>query len=131
MSSKFLFLRLFAAGVVSLLVVTPDRTTTVNAQAPPVLVIASGLDNPRGLAFGTDGALYVAEAGRGGTSTLCAPDAGTGANRAMGQPARSRESPDRASSNGSSPDCRRLLPWAATSRPDRSISTSGWAAPGS
>ena len=36
-------------------------------------VIASGLDNPRGLAFGPDGALYVAEAGRGGTSALCAP----------------------------------------------------------
>jgi hypothetical protein len=47
--------------------------------APPivgqssVLVIASGLDNPRGLNFGPDGALYVAEAGRGGTSTLCLP----------------------------------------------------------
>lgn len=39
----------------------------------PMLVIASGLDNPRGLAFGPDGALYVAEAGRGGTSTLCVP----------------------------------------------------------
>jgi hypothetical protein len=36
-------------------------------------VIATGLDNPRGLAFGPDGALYVAEAGRGGTTTLCAP----------------------------------------------------------
>jgi hypothetical protein len=29
-------------------------------------IVASGLDNPRGLAFGADGALYVAEAGRGG-----------------------------------------------------------------
>lgn len=44
----------------------------VRAQSG-LLVIASGLDNPRGLNFGPDGALYVAEAGRGGTSTLCAP----------------------------------------------------------
>src|SRR5688500_17377445 len=29
-------------------------------------VVMSGLDNPRGLDFGPQGALYVAEAGRGG-----------------------------------------------------------------
>ena len=32
-------------------------------------VLASGLDSPRKLSFGPDGALYVAEAGRGGTGT--------------------------------------------------------------
>jgi len=32
-----------------------------------VSVVMSGLDNPRGLAFGPEGALYVAEAGRGGS----------------------------------------------------------------
>lgn len=31
-----------------------------------VTVIMSGLDNPRGLAIGPEGALYVVEAGRGG-----------------------------------------------------------------
>jgi len=37
------------------------------AAAPPFTVVMSGLDNPRGLTFGKDGALYVAEAGRGGS----------------------------------------------------------------
>ena len=32
-----------------------------------VSVLMSGLDNPRGLAFGPEGGLYVVEAGRGGT----------------------------------------------------------------
>ena len=40
------------------------------------LVIATGLDNPRGLDFGPDGALYIVEAGRGGVSALCLPQAG-------------------------------------------------------
>jgi hypothetical protein len=37
------------------------------AAAPPFTVVMKELDNPRGLAFGDDGALYVAEAGRGGS----------------------------------------------------------------
>jgi hypothetical protein len=36
-----------------------------------VKTVASGFDNPRGLAFGEDGQLYVAEAGKGGTT--CVP----------------------------------------------------------
>jgi hypothetical protein len=36
------------------------------AADPDYEVVASGLDNPRGLAFGPEGALYVAEAGEGG-----------------------------------------------------------------
>lgn len=34
-----------------------------------VNIFASGLNNPRGLAFGPDGNLYIAEGGMGGTST--------------------------------------------------------------
>lgn len=40
-------------------------------QAATFEVVASGLDNPRGLTFGPDGALYVTEAGRGGTTERC------------------------------------------------------------
>jgi hypothetical protein len=40
----------------------------VTASAAGAQVVMSGLDNPRGLAWGPEGALYVAEAGRGGTT---------------------------------------------------------------
>ena len=36
---------------------------------PSVTTYATGLTNPRGLTFGPDGKLYVAEAGTGGTLT--------------------------------------------------------------
>ena len=36
------------------------------SSTPGVQVVASGLDNPRGLTFSPDGALYVAESGTGG-----------------------------------------------------------------
>jgi hypothetical protein len=41
-------------------------TAAAAGAAPQVDVIAKGLSNPRGLAFAPDGALYVAEAGKGG-----------------------------------------------------------------
>jgi hypothetical protein len=52
----------------------PGRTPMAS-RAPSVpatvSVVASGLDNPRGLTFGPDGFLYVAEGGTGGnTSTI-------------------------------------------------------------
>src|SRR5512135_1138596 len=37
--------------------------------ARSVTVLATGLDSPRGLAFGPDGLLYLAEAGRAGSTT--------------------------------------------------------------
>jgi glucose/arabinose dehydrogenase len=41
----------------------------LGASALSVRVVATGLDNPRGLAFGPNGQLYVAEAGLGGTQS--------------------------------------------------------------
>ena len=51
------------------------------AQSKNVSVFATGLNNPRGLTFGSDGILYVAEGGAGGTTStvgLCrqVPDLG-------------------------------------------------------
>jgi hypothetical protein len=42
------------------------------AQAAAPEPVMTGLDNPRGLAFGPEGALYVAEAGKGGPG-VCVP----------------------------------------------------------
>jgi hypothetical protein len=53
--------RVLAAIVLGLYIFTGSA-----AAQPAVTVVMSGLDNPRGLAFGPEGALYVAEAGRGG-----------------------------------------------------------------
>jgi hypothetical protein len=55
---------------------SPSGAATTAARAATAAgglrVVASGLDNPRGIAFGQDGALYVAEAGAGGAGP-CAP----------------------------------------------------------
>jgi hypothetical protein len=59
-------------GILISIVILGTGGRLVVAQAG-VQVIATGLDNPRGLAFGPDGYLYVVEAGRGGSSALCLP----------------------------------------------------------
>src|SRR4051794_24602310 len=43
-----------------------------SAAAATVTTVMPGLDNPRGLAFGPEGALYVAEAGHGGPAPCAA-----------------------------------------------------------
>jgi hypothetical protein len=48
-------------------------TAAAQPPTPPVLM-ASALDNPRGLAFGPGNVLYVLEAGRGGTTSQCLPN---------------------------------------------------------
>jgi hypothetical protein len=47
--------------------------TVKTPQVSGIEVIASGLDSPRKLSFGPDDALYVAEAGRGGTGASISP----------------------------------------------------------
>ncbi|MBK9233068.1 MAG: hypothetical protein IPO15_20065 [Anaerolineae bacterium] len=37
-------------------------------------VVAEGLNNPRGMTFGPDGGLYIAEAGVGGSTCFTFPD---------------------------------------------------------
>jgi hypothetical protein len=61
-----------APGVIGLATVLVALTCWLAADSPPATahsfqVVMKELDNPRGLAFGDDGALYVAEAGSGGS----------------------------------------------------------------
>jgi hypothetical protein len=50
-----------------LILCTLGTAARCHAQSPNVTVFATGLASPRGLKFGPDGDLYVAEAGAGGT----------------------------------------------------------------
>ena len=53
------------------------------AQTATTSVVASGLNNPRGLSFSADGSLYVAEAGRGGSGP-CVDDPASTSDRCYG-----------------------------------------------
>jgi hypothetical protein len=53
-------------------------SASASASHATVTTVVSGLDNPRDLAFGRDGRLYVAEAGHGGTGgCFTSPELGT------------------------------------------------------
>ena len=47
----------------------PQASPVAPAMSPNVSVFATGFNGPRGLAFDSAGALYVAEAGTGGTTS--------------------------------------------------------------
>jgi hypothetical protein len=69
-SLKLVLCFLSVCGAIAFFVVQENVSSagarTAALQEESIQVIASGLNNPRGLNFGPDGSLYVAEAGSGG-----------------------------------------------------------------
>ena len=63
---------LFQPACLSLLLLF--SAASLSGQSVTVSVYATGLNNPRGLTFGPDGDLYVAEGGAGGTITTTPAD---------------------------------------------------------
>jgi hypothetical protein len=59
-----------AAGTAVTVLAVCTTLVTASAQAVSPTVVASGLLNPRGLAFAPNGTLYVAEAGSGGPTVF-------------------------------------------------------------
>jgi hypothetical protein len=61
--------RSFSAALIVATVAVGLAPTPSVAQEPKGFTVATGLNGPRGLRFGPDGALYIAEAGTGGTNS--------------------------------------------------------------
>ena len=75
-----------AGAVAGLLALAAVTALGGPATATPskLTVVAEGLNNPRGIGFGPDGALYVAESGSGGTGK-CIPSPEGGAPSCFGR----------------------------------------------
>ena len=58
-----------AAVAVMTVFLVPVSARAHTAALPKVTVVATGLNNPRGLGFSENGALYVAEGGTGGSAS--------------------------------------------------------------
>jgi sugar lactone lactonase YvrE len=69
-----------AAGLLGSSLIVPGALASAKNTQPSVSVVAQGLDNPRGLAFGPQGELYVAEAGRGGSAPCVKDPSGDGSS---------------------------------------------------
>jgi hypothetical protein len=76
--------RAIGAGAISALLIIGLLPGAVAADGGPVLV-ATGLANPRGITIGSDGALYVAESGRGGSDLVSAIIEGEPAFACLGE----------------------------------------------
>jgi streptogramin lyase len=65
----------------------PGSQAAADPEQPAVKVIADGLYNPRGIALGESGKIYVAEAGAGGTKrvTISSPEGGGASYQCFGE----------------------------------------------
>ncbi|GAA3083288.1 ScyD/ScyE family protein [Streptosporangium carneum] len=67
-----------ATGGIALLAAATGQVAAAHAADSETTVVAKGLDSPRGLSFGPDGTLYVAESGHGGKVKCATPPAQEG-----------------------------------------------------